>query len=78
MTQNLKIRASLLENFMELHKKKFTDPKTMTFGAWGLKTSLGQFGLKAFGRGLIKPKPLVKNPGSSFHKQELTFSRIMR
>ena len=39
---------------MELDMKKSTDPKTLTFGVWSLKTSLGQFGPKAFGRGLIK------------------------
>ena len=60
---------------MELDIKKLADPKTLTFGVWGLKTSLGQFGPKAFGRGLIKP--LVKNSGSNFHKQDPTFSRIM-
>ena len=60
---------------MELDMKKSTDPKTLTFGVWSLKTSLGQFGPKAFGRGLIKP--LVKNPGSNFHKQDLIFSRII-
>ena len=38
--------------------KKFTDLKTLTFGVWGLKTSLGQFGPNTFGRGPIKP--LVK------------------
>ena len=67
VTQNLKIRAYLKQNFIELDMKKFPDPKTLTFGLWGLKTSLGQFGPKVFGRGLIKP--LVKNPGSNFHKQ---------
>ena len=76
MTQNCKIRAYLMQNFMELNMKKFTVPKTLTFGAWGLITSLEQFGHKAFGRGLIKP--LVKNPGSNFHKQDLIFSIIMR
>ena len=60
---------------MELDIKKLADPKTLTFGVWGLKTSLGQFGPKAFGRGLIKP--LVKNSGSSFHKQDPIFSKIM-
>ena len=55
--------------------RKFTDPKTLTVGVWDLKTSLGQFGPKAFGRGLIKP--LVENPGSNFHRQEVIFSRIM-
>ena len=39
---------------MELDMKNSTDPKTLTFGVWSLKTSLGQFGPKAFGRGLIK------------------------
>ena len=55
--------------------KKFTDPKTLTFGVWGLKTNLGQFGPKAFDRGLIKP--LVENPSSNFHKQDIIFSKMM-
>ena len=76
MTQNCKIRAYLMQNFIELDMKKFTDPKTLTFVVWGLKTSLVQFGPKAFGRGLIKP--LVKNPGSNFHEQDLIFSIIIR
>ena len=76
MTQNCKIRAYWMQNFIELDMKKFTDPKTLTFGVWSLKTSLVQFGSKAFGRGLIKP--LVKNPSSNFHKQNLIFSIIMR
>ena len=76
MTQNLKIRAYLMQNFMKLDMKKCSDPKPLMFGVWGLKTSLGQFGHKDFGKGLIKA--LVKNPGSNFHKQDLIFSRIMR
>ena len=40
---------------MELDMKTFSDPKTLTFVVWGLKTSLGQFGPKAFGKGVIKP-----------------------
>ena len=63
---------------MELDMKNSTDPKTLTFGVWSLKTSLGQFGPKAFGRGLIKPLVKNQNPGSNFHKQDLIFSRIMR
>ena len=46
MTQNLKI-TYLVQNFMELDMKKFSNPKALTFGVWGLKTSLGQFGTKA-------------------------------
>ena len=76
MTQNLKIRAYLMPHFMELAMKKFSDSKALTFGVWGLKTSLEQFGPKAFGEGLIKA--LVENPGSNFHKQDFIFSRIMR
>ena len=76
MTQNMKIRAYLIQNFMELDMKKFSDPKVLTFGAWGLKPSLGQFGPKAFDKGLIKA--LVQNPGSNFHKRDLIFSRTMR
>ena len=76
MTQNLKIRAYLMQNFMELDMKKISDPKALTFGVWGLKPNLGQFGPKTFGKGLIKP--LVENPSSNFHKQDLILSRIMR
>ena len=36
---------------MELDMKKFLDPEAGKFGAWGLKTSLGQFGPKR----LIRP-----------------------
>ena len=65
-----------MPNFMELDMKKLSDPKALTFGVWGLKTSLEQFGPKAFGKGLIKV--LVENPGSNFYKQDLISSRIMR
>ena len=61
---------------MEVDTKKFGNPKALTFGVWGLKTSVGQFRFKAFGKGLIKT--LVQNSVSSFHKQDLIFSRIMR
>ena len=74
--QKLKIRAHLMQNFMEHDMKKLLDPKALTFGVWSLKTSLGQFGPKAFGKRLIKP--LFENPSSNFHKQGLIFSRILR
>ena len=54
--------------------KKPSDPKALTFGAWGLKTSLGQFGHKAFGKGLFKA--LVENPSSNFHKQDSHAQRV--
>ena len=54
MTQTLKITAYLVQNFIELEMKKISDLKALIFGAWGLKTSLGQFGPKAFGKELIK------------------------
>ena len=76
MTQNLKIRAYLIQNFMELDMKQISDPKALTFGVWGLKSNLGQFGPKAFSKGLIKP--LVENQSSNFYKQDLVFSKIMR
>ena len=60
---------------MEVHMKKFLDLKTLKFGVWDLKTSLGQFWPKAFGKVLIKP--LVQNPSCNFHKQVVIFSRIM-
>ena len=57
-----------MQNFMELDKKKLSDPKALIFGVWGLKTSLGQFGLKAFGKGgLIKL--LVKKVKNKKHHQ---------
>ena len=71
----MKIRAYLMKNFMEVDLKKISDPKALTFGIWGLKPNLGQFGPKTFGKGLIKP--LVENPSSNFHKQDVIFSRIM-
>ena len=65
MTQTLKITAYLMQNFIELDMKKFSDLKSLIFGVWDLKTSLGQFGPKAFGKVLIKA--LVNNPSSNFH-----------
>ena len=76
MTQTLKITAYLMQNFIDLDMKKFSDLKALISGVWVLKTILGQFGPKTFGKGLIKA--LVKNPSSNFHKQDLIFSRIMR
>ena len=32
MTQNLKIRAYLMQSFVELDLKKLSDPKALTFG----------------------------------------------
>ena len=66
MTQNLKIRTYLMQNFMELDMKKNSYPTTLTFGVWGLKPNLGEFGPKTYGKGLIKP--LVENPISNFYK----------
>ena len=64
MTQNLKIRACLMQNFMELDLKKFSDPKALDIEVQDLKTSLGKFDPKAFDKGLIKP--FVKNSTISF------------
>ena len=41
MTQKLKIRAYLMQNFMELDMKKISDFKGLVFGIWSLKTRLG-------------------------------------
>ena len=71
MTKNLKIRAYLMQNFIELDMKKISDPKALIFGVWCLKPNLGQFGPKTFGKGLIKP--LLENPSSKFHKQDFIF-----
>ena len=35
-----------MQNFMEQDMKKVKDPKTLTFGVFGLKTRLEQFGPK--------------------------------
>ena len=43
-----------MQNFMELDMKKISDTKALTFGVWGLKPNLGQFGPKTFGKGLMK------------------------
>ena len=67
---------NFVKNDPKFDMKVFSDPKALTFGVWGLKTSLRQFGPKAFGRGLIKA--LVKNSSLNFHKQDLIFSGIMR
>ena len=75
MTQNLKTRAYIMVNFMELPVKRFLDPKALTFRFWGLKTSLGQFGPKVFCKRFIKP--LDENPSFNFQKQDFIFSRIM-
>ena len=37
MTQNLKIRASFMHNFIELDLKKIVDPKAVPFRVWSLK-----------------------------------------
>ena len=37
MIQNLKIRAYLTQNFMELEMRKCLDSKAVAFGVWGLK-----------------------------------------
>ena len=39
MTQNLKVRAYLMQNFVDLDMKKFSDLKTLKFGFWDLKTT---------------------------------------
>ena len=36
MTQILKVRAYLMQNFMELDTKKFSDHKALMFGIYGL------------------------------------------
>ena len=76
ITQNLKIRAYLMQNFMELDMKKNSDPKALTFGVWGLKLNLGQYGPKSFGKGLIKP--LVENPVPILINRTSFFFRIMK
>ena len=65
-----------MQNFMELDKKKNSDPKALTFEVWRIRTGLGQFGPKALCNGLIKP--LDENPSFNFQKQDLIFSGIMR
>ena len=73
---NLKTRAYFMQSFMEPDMKIISDSKALIFEVWDLKTSLGQFGLKAFCKGLIKP--LDENTRFNFQKQDLIFSGIMR
>ena len=61
---------------MKLDMKKFLDLKAARFRIWGLKTSLGQVGPKAFVKTHIKLQ--VQNHNSNFHKQDLIFSRIIK
>ena len=51
---DVKISACFMQNFMKLDMKKKLDLKAVIFGVWGLKTSLGQFGPKAFVKTRIK------------------------
>ena len=39
-----------MQNFMDLDMKKYLDLKTVYIWGLGHKTSLGQFGTKAFGK----------------------------
>ena len=48
-----------MQNSIELDIKNIWDPKSLAFKVWSLKSSLG----------LIKP--LVENPSSNFHNQDL-------
>ena len=76
MTQNLKIRAYIFEaKFYRASHEKIYRSQNSDIWVWGLKTNLGQFGPKAFDRGLIKP--LVENPSSNFHKQDIIFSKMI-
>ena len=60
---------------MELNMKKNSDLKALAFEVWSIMISLGQFGPKAFSKGLIKP--LDENPSFNFQKQDLISSEIM-
>ena len=57
MTQILKTRAYLMQNFMELDMKIISD---LTSAVLGHKINLGQFGPTYFGKEFIKPH--VQNP----------------
>ena len=48
--QKFENKTSYLQKFLGLGMKNFLDHKVVTFGIWGLKTSLGQF----WPKGLIK------------------------
>ena len=68
-------KSFLMQNFyLELDMKKSSDPKTLVFVSWALKTSLGQFGPKAFSKGLIKPswepKLQFSQTGPQFFKNQ--------
>ena len=78
MTQNLKTRAYIMVNFMELPVKRFLDPKALTFRFWGLKTSLGQFGPKVFCKRFIKLASIFKNRTSFSQELWDESSKIMK
>ena len=46
MTQNLNVKACLMQNIMELDMKNLLNPKAVTSGVWDLKTSLRNLGPK--------------------------------
>ena len=46
MTQKIKNKDLFHANFIDVDLKKLLDPKALTFGVCGLKTSLRQFGPK--------------------------------
>ena len=50
MTKKFENKTSYMQKFLGLDMKNFLDHKVVTFGIWGLKTSLGQF----WPKGLIK------------------------
>ena len=60
-----------MQNLVKLYMRKILDPKAVTFGVRGLKTSLGQPGPKG------RIMPYVWKPGSSFQKHDLIFSTII-
>ena len=51
-----------MQNFIELDMKNFLDFQAVTFGVWGLKTSLRQFGPEAVGRDLSLYKSRILAP----------------
>ena len=62
MTQNFKIRACFIQNFIELDMENFLDFQAVTCGVWGPKTSLRQFGPEAVGRDLSLYKSRILAP----------------
>ena len=77
-------KSFLMQNFyMELDMKKSSDPKTLVFVSWALKTSLGQFGPQSLQQRTYQAKlrteaPIFTNRTSIFQESREESNKIMK